>query len=43
MYNVRIMNLKTKKVEYRTVTAEELKVLYMSIWYDIFDIVKVEG
>jgi hypothetical protein len=42
-YNVRVMNLKTGKVEYKTVTAEELKTLYISIWYDIFDITPVEG
>ena len=40
-YNVRVMNNKTNEIEYKTVTAEELKALYWSIWYDIFDVVAV--
>ena len=40
-YEVRVLNHKTNKVEYKTVTAEELKALYRSIWYDIFDVVAV--
>ena len=41
MYKVRVMNHKIDKVEFLTVTAEELKRLYISIWYDIFDVEKV--
>lgn len=39
-YNVRVINLKTKEIEYKTVTAEELKALYWSIRYNILDIVE---
>ena len=42
MYGVRIMNHKTGAVEYRTVDAEGLKALYRSIWYDIFDVVRID-
>ena len=40
-YEVRVLNHKTNEVEYKTVTAEELKALYWSIWFDIFDVVAV--
>jgi hypothetical protein len=40
-YEVRVLNHKTNEIEYKTVTAEELKVLYWSIWFDIFDVVAV--
>ena len=40
-YEVRVMNNKTNESEDKTVTAEELKALYWSIWYDVFDIVAV--
>lgn len=41
MYNLRVYNHKTNSVEYLTVTLEELKEIYNSIWYDIFDIQKI--
>jgi hypothetical protein len=37
-YKVRVFNHKSGKVEYMTVDAERLKVLIMSIWYDVFDV-----
>ena len=40
-YEVRVLNHKTNEIEHKTVTAEELKALYWSIWYDIFDVVAV--
>lgn len=41
MYEVRVYNLKTRKIEYLTVKAEEVKFLILK-GYDIFDLKKIE-
>lgn len=42
MVTIRVFNRRIGKIEILTVTKEEFKKCYNSIWYELFDIIKIE-